>query len=70
MACAVTEPAAGFDGYLTQCSDDTAAAASGAVLPDYPAEIATCNADLSTCNDDLDLRRPLHVHDGSGDDAG
>lgn len=53
MACAVTEPAAGFDEYLTQCSDDTAAAAGGAALPDYPATIATCNADLSTCSDDL-----------------
>ena len=53
MACAVAEASAAFDGYLTQCSNDTAAAAGGAALPNYPATIATCNADLSTCSSDL-----------------
>ncbi len=49
VACAATEPSSAFEAYLTQCSDDTAAAAAGATLPDYPTEIATCNADLATC---------------------
>lgn len=53
MACAVTEPSAAFDGYLTLCSDDTAAAAGGAALPDYPAAIAMCTADLATAQADL-----------------
>ena len=51
--CAVTEPSAGFDAYLTQCSDDAAAAAAGAALPDYVGDLATCNADLTTCDGDL-----------------
>jgi len=53
VACAATEPSSAFEAYLTQCSDDTAAAAAGAALPDYPADLATCTADLATCNADL-----------------
>jgi hypothetical protein len=33
MDCAVTEPSTKFDSYLTQCTDDAAAAAAGAALP-------------------------------------
>jgi len=53
MACAATEPSTAFDAYLTQCSDDTTAAAGGAPLPDYVGDLASCNADLTTCNGDL-----------------
>ena len=78
-ACAVTESAAGFDSYLTQCSDDTTAAAGGASLPDYVGELASCNADLTTCQSDLaicqaTLPAPLlktgqTTSYGSGDDG-
>jgi len=51
--CDVAEPASSFDTYLTQCSDDAAAAAGGAALPDYVGELASYNADLTTCNGDL-----------------
>jgi len=53
VACAATEPSSAFNAYLTQCSDDAAAAAAGAALPDYAGELASCNADLTTCNGDL-----------------
>ena len=33
--CPAAEPASAFDAYLKQCSDDTAAAAAGAPLPEY-----------------------------------
>jgi hypothetical protein len=33
MDCAVAEPSTKFDSYLTQCTDDAAAAAAGAALP-------------------------------------
>ena len=51
--CTVTEPSAEFDTYLTQCTDDAAAAAAGAALPDYVGDLAACNADLTTCDGDL-----------------
>jgi hypothetical protein len=53
MACAATEPSSAFDAYLQQCSDEVAAAAGGAALPDYVGDLAACNADLTTCNGDL-----------------
>jgi uncharacterized protein DUF1566 len=52
-ACPAVATEAEFDTYLTQCSDDTAAAAGGEALPDYLATIATCNASLTTCQGDL-----------------
>lgn len=52
-ACAATEPSSAFDEYLKQCSDDTVAAAGGAALPNYLADLASCNGDLSTCDGDL-----------------
>jgi len=53
VSCAVTEPSSAFDAYLTQCTDDAAAAAAGAALPDYAGELSACNADLTTCEGDL-----------------
>ena len=52
-SCPAIEPASEFDAYLTQCSDDTAAAAAGAALPDYVAELSACNGDLAACDGDL-----------------
>ena len=52
-SCAATEPSSAFDEYLKQCSDDAAAGAAGAALPDYVGDLASCNADLGTCNGDL-----------------
>ncbi|HEY8517949.1 MAG TPA: DUF1566 domain-containing protein [Candidatus Binatia bacterium] len=51
--CAATEPSSTFETYLAQCTDDVAAAAGGASLPDYAGELASCNADLASCEDDL-----------------
>jgi hypothetical protein len=44
MDCAVTEPSLAFEAYLTQCTDDAAAAAGGATLPDYVGDLAACEA--------------------------
>ena len=52
-ACAATEPSSAFDDYLKQCSDDAAAAAAGAALPDYVGDLSACNADLTACGVDL-----------------
>lgn len=49
-SCAATENSSAFDEYLTQCSDDTAAAAAGATLPDYVDDLASCNVDLTACD--------------------
>jgi hypothetical protein len=40
-------------GYPKQCSDAAAAAASGATLPDYVGDLASCNADPATTTTDL-----------------
>jgi hypothetical protein len=53
MDCPATEPSGEFDAYLTQCTDDAAAAAAGAALPDYSGDLATCTTDLATCEGDL-----------------
>jgi hypothetical protein len=48
------ETPAGFDAYLTQCSNDVeAASAIGGSLPDYVADLVACDASLTTCNGDL-----------------
>lgn len=47
-ACVASAPSSAFDAYLTQCSDDVAAAAAGAALPDHVGALASCNADLET----------------------
>ncbi len=54
-ACAVTEPSSAFDGYLQQCTDDVAAAAAGAALPDAncPTVLATCETELAACESPL-----------------
>lgn len=52
-SCAATEPSTAFDEYLKQCSDDAAAGAAGAALPDYVGDLASCDADLTTCDGDL-----------------
>jgi hypothetical protein len=49
VSCTATEPSSAFDEYLKQCSDDAAAGAAGAALPDYVDELASCSADLSAC---------------------
>ncbi len=55
-ACTATEPSSAFDAYLRRCSDDAAAAAAGAALPDYVGDLSSCNADLTICNGDLTTR--------------
>lgn len=52
-SCAATESFSGFDDYLKQCSDDAAAGAAGATLPDHVGDLASCNADLTTCTTNL-----------------
>lgn len=51
--CPATATEPQFESYLTQCSDDTAAAAGGAALPDYLGTIASCNANLASAQADL-----------------
>src|SRR5207253_510458 len=38
------QPVESFDAYLTQCSEDATAAATGSILPDYVGELAECHA--------------------------
>jgi hypothetical protein len=54
-ACAAIEPTSAFDGYLQQCSDTTAAAAAGAVLPGgvCEADLAACQGELAACESPL-----------------
>lgn len=55
-ACAAIEPSSAFDAHLQQCTDDVAAAATGAALPAYAGcttNLATCEAELAACEGPL-----------------
>lgn len=41
---------AGIQGFVTQHTDDVAAALAGGSLPDYRGDLARCNATLGACN--------------------
>ena len=47
-----------FEAYLTQCSDDVAAAAEGEELPDYVGEIIAVQAELAACEAALPTPTP------------
>ncbi len=42
-----------IQAFITQHSDDLAAALNGGPLPDCPSDLATCTTDLGTCNGDV-----------------
>ena len=44
---------AAIQAFITQHTDDLAAALAGGPLPDCPGDLATCNGDLTTCNGNL-----------------
>ena len=47
-----------FEAYLTQCSDDVAAAAEGEELPDYVGELIAVQAELAACEAALPTPTP------------
>jgi Protein of unknown function (DUF1566) len=70
-SCAATESSAAFDGYLTQCSDDSTAAAAGAALPDSSTGLLLKTGQLGTYGpgDDGALQKGIalnHVDNGDG----
>jgi hypothetical protein len=42
-----------MQSFITQHTDDVAAALNGGPLPDCPGDLATCSSDLATCNGSL-----------------
>lgn len=53
--CPSNADEADIGAFITQHTDDLAAALAGGPLPDCPADLTECDADLVTCNADLTI---------------
>ena len=51
--CLTNGDEAAVQAFITQCTDDVAAALAGGALPHCTSDLATCNTSLATCNGSL-----------------